>query len=79
MTETSIVAPTVDPLSPKDAGAVAPFLRWAGGKRWLVPKVLDLLGAEPVVRYHEPFLGGGAVFFALAIEGQAFLSDLNTD
>ena len=79
MTETSIVAPHEGLRAPHDQDAIAPFLRWAGGKRWLVPKILDLLGAEPLVRYHEPFLGGGAVFFALATRGESFLSDLNTD
>lgn len=58
---------------------VTPFLRWAGGKRWLVPKLLELLGHEDIKRYHEPFLGGGAVFFALTVTHEAFLSDLNTD
>lgn len=58
---------------------LAPFLRWAGGKRWLVPDVLKLLGETPVERYHEPFLGGGSVFFALGSIGQVYLSDLNTD
>jgi len=61
------------------AAPLAPFLRWAGGKRWLVPDVLKLLGNTPVVRYHEPFLGGGSVFFALAPSGAVYLSDLNTD
>lgn len=58
---------------------LAPFLRWAGGKRWLVPDVLTLLHETPIVRYHEPFLGGGSIFFALAPTGKAYLSDLNTD
>ncbi len=56
-----------------------PFLRWAGGKRWLVPEVLKLIGDTPVDRYHEPFLGGGSVFFALTPTGKVFLSDLNAD
>ncbi|TFD75040.1 DNA adenine methylase [Cryobacterium fucosi] len=61
------------------AQRVAPFLRWAGGKRWLLPQILDLIGDLPVRRYHEPFVGGGSVFFALDVSEQAFLSDLNTD
>ena len=52
-----------------------PFLKWAGGKRWLVNhetfKAPDFSG-----RYIEPFLGGGAVFFHLA-PGSALLSDIN--
>lgn len=58
---------------------ITPFLRWAGGKRWLVPDVLKLLGESEVNNYHEPFLGGGAIFFALAPKGQVYLSDLNLD
>jgi DNA adenine methylase len=61
------------------ATPLPPFLRWAGGKRWLVPDVLKLLGPTPVEGYHEPFLGGGSVFFALASVGKVHLSDLNTD
>lgn len=57
----------------------APFLRWAGGKRRLLPA---LLAARPASygNYHEPFLGGGAMFFALGVPGaRAHLSDLTGD
>ena len=42
-----------------------PFLKWAGGKGQLVP---DLLARAPrrIETYYEPFVGGGAMFFALA-------------
>jgi DNA adenine methylase len=62
-----------------DVGRIPPFLRWAGGKRWLVPQILELVGDIPVARYHEPFLGGGSVFFSLGVSDKVFLSDLNTD
>lgn len=52
-----------------------PFLKWAGGKRRLLPLLLPLLRAERG-RYHEPFLGGGAVFFGLA-PAAATLGDAN--
>ena len=59
-----------------------PFLKWAGGKRELLPeifKVLDSFGK--FATYHEPFLGGGALFFALYRAGRvnqgAVLSDIN--
>lgn len=52
-----------------------PFLKWAGGKRWLVRRHLNAVPV-PYVRYIEPFLGSGAVFFSLAPK-EAILSDLN--
>lgn len=53
----------------------APIIKWAGGKRQLLPQVLDALG-EVSGTYYEPFLGGGAVFFALA-PCKAVLNDIN--
>lgn len=55
-----------------------PFIRWAGGKTRLLPKLLPYVPAS-IRNYHEPFLGGGAMFFALQerITGTAHLADLN--
>jgi DNA adenine methylase len=55
-----------------------PFLRWAGGKRWLARKLAPLLRERLTRRYMEPFLGSGAVFFGLS-PTSAILSDLNED
>jgi DNA adenine methylase len=56
-----------------------PFLKWAGGKRQLVDRILA--AAPPAMdTYYEPFLGGGAVFFALAAAQRfkrAHLADVN--
>lgn len=52
-----------------------PFLKWAGGKRWLVKGGFDLFPSR-FNTYIEPFLGSGAVYFHLQ-PGQAILSDLN--
>jgi DNA adenine methylase len=60
----------------------APFLKWAGGKRQLLPRIL---GAVPdaIGTYFEPFIGGGAVFFALVARGRRFqravLGDANEE
>ena len=40
-------------------------MKWAGGKSSLSAEVLRLVERQPFRRYFEPFLGGGAVFFAL--------------
>jgi len=58
-----------------------PFLKWAGGKQQLLPAILDRL-PERCATYYEPFIGGGAVFFALAARGafrRAVLADGNAD
>jgi DNA adenine methylase len=52
-----------------------PFMKWAGGKTQLIPQILRRFPPR-YGRYFEPFLGGGAVFFALAPK-QALLSDVN--
>ena len=62
-----------------DSGAPArPFLKWAGGKAKLAPTVLDR-APQGFNRYHEPFVGAGAVFFALRSRGAvaATLTDVN--
>lgn len=59
-----------------------PFLKWAGGKSQLLERILVRVDAAgPFRAYHEPFLGGGAVYFELhrtgRIGGRAVLSDAN--
>lgn len=55
--------------------AARPFIKWAGGKRKLVPEILKLAPAS-FGRYYEPFVGGGALFFALRPK-RALLNDRN--
>ena len=52
-----------------------PFIKWAGGKRWLTDHEL-LKQPSFLGRYIEPFLGGGAMFFNLQPR-KSILSDLN--
>jgi DNA adenine methylase len=63
-------------VSPKEA-LVQPFLKWAGGKRQLMPAILPLIPAK-VKRYFEPFVGGGAVFLSLQ-PAVAVINDLNCE
>lgn len=52
-----------------------PFLKWAGGKTKLLPELLKRVPSK-YNRYYEPFLGGGALFFALK-PVISYLSDIN--
>ncbi|MDR9392531.1 MAG: DNA adenine methylase [Trueperaceae bacterium] len=69
------------PASPHEA---KPFVKWVGGKRKLVPLfrqmgVFPPSGFDPNGgTYFEPFLGGGAAFFAL-IPPKASLFDMNAE
>lgn len=59
-----------------------PFLKWAGGKGQLLPELMERVeAAGDFGRYHEPFVGGGALFFELKrlkrLRKHAALSDNN--
>ena len=54
-----------------------PFLKWAGGKRWLTKNYSELFPTE-FNRYIEPFAGSAAVFFHLSPKS-AILADINQD
>ena len=47
--------------------SLEPFLKWAGGKRWFAARHMSFVPPE-FDRFIEPFLGGGAMFFALQPE-----------
>ena len=54
-----------------------PFLKWAGGKRWMVKEIAEVAPSN-FHRYFEPFLGGGAFFFENS-PWPATLSDINEE
>lgn len=54
-----------------------PFLKWVGGKGRLLSQLLPFFPTN-FNRYHEPFLGGGAVFFHLSPKS-ASISDSNPE
>jgi len=65
----------ISPVIPK------PFVKWAGGKRQLIPILNENL-PKTFGTYFEPFLGGGALLFHMLTERTAqkcSISDLNSD
>jgi len=59
------------------AGRSAPLVKWPGGKRGLLRALLPLVPSD-YRRYYEPFLGGGALFFALRPD-RSILGDRNCE
>ena len=45
---------------------IAPFVKWAGGKRQLLTHIRERM-PEKFNTYYEPFVGGGAVLFDLLL------------
>ena len=82
MTETQVSATTVRPRrTMRERGGLAPFLKWVGGKRSVLPRLLAFIPRR-IDTYYEPFIGGGAVFFELARLGRfrrAKLADSNEE
>ncbi len=60
----------------ESAPVLTPPLKWAGGKRWLVPRLLELWRGHEDRRLVEPFVGGLAVTLGLRPRW-ALLNDLN--
>lgn len=54
-----------------------PIIKWAGGKRRFTNQIISIIGNE-FKNYYEPFVGGGAVLFALEAKN-AKCSDINDE
>lgn len=54
------------------------FLKWAGGKRQLLPYIKNYINEEALngVKFYEPFIGGGSLFFHLE-HGDCVINDCN--
>ena len=58
---------------------VRPFLKWAGGKRQLLPEIVKYVPKMTSKHtYYEPFLGGGALLFELQ-RPKAVINDSNKE
>ena len=63
---------------------VKPFLKWAGGKGQLLPEIEKCypFDSDKIVKYAEPFVGGGAVLFDILGKYEledVFISDVNVE
>ena len=56
---------------------IAPFVKWAGGKRQLIDDIRFRL-PKTFNNYFEPFIGGGALLLALQPKS-AFINDINSE
>lgn len=54
---------------------LTPFVKWAGGKTQLLPRLEERL-PESYQTYYEPFIGGGALFLNLQ-PAKAVIGDVN--
>lgn len=72
------VPSTVPLLTLPRATRVSPFLKWLGGKRWLIDQGIRVPQLRDESTYYEPFLGAGSLFFALK-PPRAVLTDINPE
>lgn len=55
---------------------IKPFVKWAGGKNQLINHIFERIPSS-YNRYYEPFIGGGALLFALK-PNESIINDINT-
>ncbi|MBU7455859.1 DNA adenine methylase [Leuconostoc fallax] len=56
---------------------VKPFVKWAGGKRQLLPEIKNYI-PNNIKNYYEPFAGGGAVFLSMQFN-HTIINDFNSE
>ena len=62
--------------APAPPKTIRPPLKWAGGKRWQVPRLVEVFNRHRHRRLVEPFCGGLAVVLGLS-PARALLNDAN--
>lgn len=73
---TQVLETIADENKPETQSILAkPFLKWVGGKRSILSQLVERMPKQ-YLTYREPFLGGGALFFATQ-PSKAYLSDIN--
>lgn len=78
MSENITPQPQLDRKKPyKYNSLTQPFLKWAGGKRQLLPAIRKYIPAK-YNRYYEPFVGAGAVLFSLQPK-KSVINDTNSE
>ncbi len=55
-----------------------PILKWAGGKRQILPEIISLINIDENATFYEPFVGGGIVFMSLS-HPHTVINDCNRD
>ena len=55
------------------------FIRWAGGKSWLVTPFKAVIKGFQYKKYFEPFVGRGSIFFSKEDNHRSYLSDINEE
>ena len=57
---------------------ISPIIKWVGGKRRIMERILKLT-PKTFNNYYEPFIGGGSVFLNIPYRKKAFINDYNQD
>ena len=53
---------------------ITSFIRWAGGKSWLVPYVAQLTEGLDYNNYYEPIISGSTIYYSFYFNGNHLLN-----